>query len=107
MQVTIPASDDSNSPWAGSDPARVFLSVLLFLKFRDRLDPTLFRNGKADRIAGMQRVQRQAVLCFELFGRTTGVCSDGTALRLSNCDAAIDPVNFGHRSRKRLLGQSR
>jgi hypothetical protein len=29
---------------------------LLFLKFRDRLDPTLFRSGKGDRIASMQRV---------------------------------------------------
>ncbi len=46
----------------------------LFQKFRDRLDPTRFRRGKGDRIAGMQRVQRQAVLCLELFGSTVCVC---------------------------------
>src|SRR6266851_4479130 len=79
----------------------------LFQKFRDRLDPTRFRRGKGDRVAGMQRVQRQAFLGLELFGSTAGVRSDGTALRLFNCDAAIDPVDFGYRSRQRLLGQSR
>jgi hypothetical protein len=46
-------------------------------------------------------------LCFELFGSAAGIRSDGTALRLLNRDGTIHPVNFGNRSRKRLLGQSR
>ena len=80
---------------------------LLFLKFRDRLCATGFRDGKGDLIAGMQRVQRQAALCFELFGCAADIRSDGTALGLLNRDGAIDPVNFGNRSGERLLGQSR
>src|SRR4029077_2818629 len=80
---------------------------LLVLKFRDRLDPTRFRNGKGDLIASMQLVQRQAVLCLVLFGSAASIRSDGTALRSLNRDDAIDPVNFGNCSRKRLLGESR
>src|SRR3981081_928341 len=80
---------------------------LLLLKFGDRLDPTRFRSGKGDLIAGMYSVQRQAILYFELFGSPPGIGSDRTALCLSNRDHAIDPVNSGNRSRKRLLGQGR
>src|SRR5260370_9275275 len=79
---------------------------LLWLEFGNRLDPTRFRSGIGDLVSSVQRVQRQAFLCFELLG-AAGVRSSGTALRLLNGDGTIDPVNFGNRSRKRLLGQSR
>ena len=79
---------------------------LLFLKFCDGLDPTCFRGGKGDLVAGVQRVQRHAVLHFELFG-AAAIRSDGTALRLLYGDGAIKPVKFGDRSRERLLGRSR
>src|ERR1700676_2142831 len=67
---------------------------LLLLDFGDGFDPTLFRGGKGHLIAGMQFFQRQAVLCLELFGRTTGVGPDGAALRLANGDRVVNPVNF-------------
>ena len=47
-------------------------------------------NVIADFIAGVQRVQRHPVLCFELFGRAAAVRSDGAALRLLDPDGAID-----------------
>jgi hypothetical protein len=37
------------------------------------------------------------VWCYELFGSAAGIRSSGTALRLLNCDGAIDQVNFGKR----------
>jgi hypothetical protein len=80
---------------------------LLRLEFGDRLDPTGFRSGKADLVAGVQIVQRQAVLYLELFGSAAGIRSDGAVLRLPDRDAAIDPVNCCYRSGKRLLGQRR
>lgn len=79
----------------------------LLFKLRDGLDPARFGHGKGDPVTGVQRVQREAGWRFKLFGSASGVRAGGAALRLSNRDGAIDPVDLGNRSRQRLLGQSR
>src|SRR5260370_19919987 len=56
---------------------RAAYQYLLLLKFRDRLDPTRFGRGKGDLIAGMHRIQRQAILCLEIFGGAAGIRSNG------------------------------
>src|SRR5580704_15206125 len=88
-----------------------FRAVFIFrrlwlLKFRDRLHPACFAGGKADPVAGVPRLERHAILDFELFGSAAGIGSDGAALRLLDRDRAADPVEFGNPSRQRLLSQS-
>ena len=83
------------------------MRVLLLLDFGDGFDPTLFRGGEGHPIAGMQLVQRQAVLCLELFGRAARAGPDGAALRLANGNRVIDPVNFRNRTVEHLFGQGR
>src|SRR5260370_5238862 len=71
--------------------------ILRLLNFGDRLDPALFGSGNGDLVAGMQLVQRQAVLCLELIDNAAAVCAGGPALRMLNRNRAIDPVNLGNR----------
>jgi hypothetical protein len=80
---------------------------LLFLNLRDCLDPTRLRGGKRNLVASVHRIQRQAGLCFEVLRCAARIRTTGPALRLLNCDDAIDPVNLGNNSGLGLLGQSR
>ena len=79
---------------------------LLFLKFRDCSDPTRFRDGKGDLVAGMHSIQRRAILCLELFCGAAGIRSNGPALLLLNRDGASDPVDLGDSACQGLLPES-
>jgi hypothetical protein len=62
---------------------------LLLLKFRDRLRATDFGSGKDHLVAGLQGIEREAVLYFEIISSAAGICADRFALRLLNCNLAI------------------
>ena len=86
---------------------RSAVRYLLFLNLRDCLHPTRLCGGKRNLVASVHGIQRQASLCFEVLRCAACIRTTGPALRLLNCDDAIDPVNLGNNSGLGLLGQSR
>src|SRR4051794_21458668 len=78
----------------------------LFLQRRDRLDAATFSRGIIYFVARVKGFERWT-LHFKLFDRAAAVRSDSAALRLLDCNRAIEPVNLGDHSRAGLLSQRR
>src|SRR5258707_445728 len=79
----------------------------LLFKFRDGLDATNFGRSKDNFVVGLQGVEYETVLHFEIVGCTAGIRADRSALRLLNRNLAIGLINPGDGARAWLLSQSR